>query len=94
MSPVAATEFSRIAILSSLPGARLADLASRMRREDIAPFFGPLSAAEVRYLMQHEWAQQPDDVLWRRTKLGLKVGKAEKDALAQFMADVLADKPV
>jgi glycerol-3-phosphate dehydrogenase len=64
------------------------------RREDIAPFFGPLSAAEVRYLMQHEWAQQPDDVLWRRTKLGLKVGKAEKEALAQFMAGGLADKAV
>ena len=50
-------------------------LGAAKRREDIAPFFGPLSAAEVRYLMQHEWAQQPDDVLWRRTKLGLKVSK-------------------
>jgi glycerol-3-phosphate dehydrogenase len=56
------------------------------RREDIAPWFGPLSAAEVRYLMKHEWARQPDDVLWRRTKLGLRLSKAEKDALAQFMA--------
>ena len=44
--------------------------------------------------MQHEWAQQPDDVLWRRTKLGLKVSKGEKDALAQFMAGLLADKAV
>jgi glycerol-3-phosphate dehydrogenase len=69
-------------------------LGDAKRREDIAPFFGPLSTAEVRYLMQHEWAQQPDDVLWRRTKLGLKVSKAEKEALAQFMAGVLADKAV
>ena len=69
-------------------------LGDAKRRPDIAPFFGPLSAAEVRYLMQHEWAQQPDDVLWRRTKLGLKVSKAEKDALAQFMAGLLADKAV
>ncbi len=69
-------------------------LGDAKRREDIAPFFGPLSAAEVRYLMQHEWAQQPDDVLWRRTKLGLKVSKAEKEALAQFMAGGLADKAV
>jgi ATP-binding cassette subfamily B protein len=37
VSPVAANEFSRIAILSSLPGNRLADLASRMRREDVLP---------------------------------------------------------
>jgi len=69
-------------------------LGDAKRREDIAPFFGPLSAAEVRYLMQHEWAQQPDDVLWRRTKLGLKVSKPEKEALAQFMAGGLADKAV
>ena len=55
-------------------------------RDDIAPFFGPLSAAEVRYLMAHEWAQQPDDVLWRRSKLGLRLTVAEKEALARFMA--------
>lgn len=37
MSPVAAHEFSRIALLSSLPGERLADLASRMKRETVLP---------------------------------------------------------
>ena len=37
MSPVAANEFSRIALLSSLPGERLADLASRMQRETVQP---------------------------------------------------------
>ena len=58
------------------------------RREDAAPWFGPLSAAEVRYLMKHEWAQQPDDVLWRRSKTGLILSKAEKDALSQFMAQI------
>jgi glycerol-3-phosphate dehydrogenase len=57
------------------------------RREDIAPFFGPLSAAEVRYLMKHEWARTADDVLWRRSKLGLKLTSVEKEALARFMAE-------
>jgi ATP-binding cassette, subfamily B, bacterial len=33
VSPVAAHEFSRIALLARLPGERLADLATRMRRE-------------------------------------------------------------
>src|SRR5262245_11984200 len=61
-------------------------LAGAKRREDIAPFFGPLSAAEVRYLMAHEWARTADDVLWRRSKLGLSIGPTEKAALAQFMA--------
>ena len=37
MSPVTANEFSRIALLSSLPGNRLADLASRMKRENVQP---------------------------------------------------------
>jgi ATP-binding cassette subfamily B protein len=37
VSPVAAHEFSRIALLASLPGERLADLASRMRRETVQP---------------------------------------------------------
>lgn len=35
MSPVAAHEFSRIALLAQLPGERLADLATRMRRDQI-----------------------------------------------------------
>ena len=30
-----------------------------------------LFEAEVRYLMQHEFARTADDILWRRTKLGL-----------------------
>lgn len=37
MSPVTANEFSRIALLASLPGNRLADLASRMKRENVQP---------------------------------------------------------
>ena len=37
MSPVARHEFSRIPLLASLPGERLAELAPRMRREDLPP---------------------------------------------------------
>jgi glycerol-3-phosphate dehydrogenase len=36
--------------------------------------------------VQHEWARTADDVLWRRSKLGLTLAASEKDALAQFMA--------
>ena len=60
-------------------------MADAKKREDIVPWFGPLSAAEVRYLMKYEWARTADDVLWRRSKLGLTLSKVEKDALAQFM---------
>ncbi len=44
-----------------------------------------LIAAEVRYLMQKEWAVDADDVLWRRSKLGLRFTDTEKVALQRFM---------
>lgn len=55
-------------------------------RAELGPQFGAdLTGAEVRYLMTHEWARFPDDVLWRRSKLGLSMPKQARDALAQFM---------
>jgi len=44
-----------------------------------------LSAAEVRYLMRHEFAETADDVLWRRSKLGLRVGADDAARLGRFM---------
>jgi glycerol-3-phosphate dehydrogenase len=35
---------------------------------------GGLYEAEVDYLVQNEWAQTAEDILWRRSKLGLHVG--------------------
>jgi glycerol-3-phosphate dehydrogenase len=56
-------------------------------RGDLGPAFGPeLTGAEVRYLMENEWARFADDILWRRTKLGLTMPAADRDALAVFMA--------
>ena len=53
---------------------------------DLGTRFGAdLTAAEVRYLMQKEWALDADDVLWRRTKLGLRFSDSEKAALHRFM---------
>jgi glycerol-3-phosphate dehydrogenase len=61
-------------------------LGDAKSRADLGPWFGELPAAEVRHLMTNEWARQPDDVLWRRTKLGLVLSKDEKATLADFMA--------
>lgn len=44
-----------------------------------------LTTAEVRYLMQHEWAIDADDILWRRTKLGLRFSPEQRAALARLM---------
>lgn len=40
--------------------------------------------AELRYLQQHEWARSIDDVLWRRTKLGLHLRPADRSTLASW----------
>lgn len=43
-----------------------------LTKEDMGQCFGAdLFEFEVRYLMQHEWARTAEDILWRRTKLGL-----------------------
>jgi glycerol-3-phosphate dehydrogenase len=69
-------------------GSRLeAVLGDAKNRADLGPAFGPeLTGAEVRYLMCQEWARFPDDILWRRSKLGLTMAPRDRDALAAFMA--------
>ena len=69
-------------------GSRIAAvLGDAKDRADLGPAFGPeLTAAEVRYLMTEEWARFPDDILWRRSKLGLTMPPEDRDALAKFMA--------
>jgi len=69
-------------------GLRLAAvLGDATDRADLGPAFGPeLTGAEVRYLMTKEWARFPEDILWRRSKLGLTMPPQDRDALAAFMA--------
>jgi glycerol-3-phosphate dehydrogenase len=44
-----------------------------------------LTEAEVIYLMREEWAQEADDVIWRRSKLGLRLSVAQVAELESFM---------
>jgi glycerol-3-phosphate dehydrogenase len=69
-------------------GSRVAAiLGDASSRADLGPSFGSeLTATEVRYLMDKEWARFPDDILWRRSKLGLTMPPADREALAAFMA--------
>ena len=48
---------------------------------------GGLMAGEVRYLMAREWARTPEDVLWRRTKLGLRLGPDHVARLESWMKE-------
>ena len=54
--------------------------------DDLGLRFGAdLTAAEVRYLMTKEWALSAEDVLWRRSKLGLRFTEAQTAVLDRFM---------
>ena len=62
-------------------------LGERKTIEALGPHFGAdLYAAEVDYLVAREWARTAQDVLWRRTKLGLKVGPEDVARLEGYLA--------
>ncbi len=48
-------------------------------------FGASLSEAEVRYLMREEFAETAEDVVWRRSKFGLRLSVAKIAALQAFM---------
>jgi glycerol-3-phosphate dehydrogenase len=55
---------------------------------DLGRVFGAdLTEREVEYLMRREWALSADDVLWRRSKLGLRLSPAERESLDLFMRE-------
>ena len=54
---------------------------------DLGRDFGHgLTEAEVRHLVDREWAQTAEDILWRRTKLGLRFDRDQTAALADWLA--------
>ncbi|WFF41447.1 glycerol-3-phosphate dehydrogenase [Salinicola endophyticus] len=53
---------------------------------DLGEHFGAdLYAAEVDYLCEHEWARTAEDILWRRSKLGLRLDDREQRRLADYL---------
>ena len=53
---------------------------------DLGIHFGHgLTSAEVDYLIAREWAATADDILWRRTKLGLRLDSAQVQTLRDYL---------
>jgi glycerol-3-phosphate dehydrogenase len=53
---------------------------------DLGEEFAPnLYQKEVEYLITHEWAQTSDDILWRRTKLGLFLTESDTQRLENWL---------
>ncbi len=84
---------------AALPAALLQALARRhgslvrhvlqgVRTEsDLGTHFGAdLYAREVDYMLEHEWAACGEDVLYRRSKAGLHLAPAQREAVAGYVA--------
>ncbi|WFU47223.1 glycerol-3-phosphate dehydrogenase [Sinorhizobium terangae] len=73
--------------LVRLYGTRAARLLGKAASEtDLGRRFGAdLYETEVNWLIEQEWARCAEDVLWRRTKLGLKLSPAEAAELEEYM---------
>ena len=71
-----------------LYGTRAKAVLGTARSEaDLGTHFGAdLYAAEVDYLVANEWARTAQDILWRRTKLGLKVSAEDATRLEEYLA--------
>jgi glycerol-3-phosphate dehydrogenase len=55
---------------------------------DTGLLFGAgLTQLEVDWLLANEWARSADDILWRRTKLGLRIQGWGAEALARYLVD-------
>jgi glycerol-3-phosphate dehydrogenase len=62
-------------------------LGDAVEPADLGEDFGAeLTAREIDYLVAEEWAHTADDVLWRRTKCGLPMTVAQREAVAAYIA--------
>jgi glycerol-3-phosphate dehydrogenase len=61
-------------------------LGSATSMDDLGAQLGAtLTESELHYLMDQEWARTAEDVLWRRSKLGLRVTPGNAAALENWM---------
>ncbi|SCW57501.1 glycerol-3-phosphate dehydrogenase [Sphingobium faniae] len=63
-------------------------LGDARRLDDLGIHFGHgLTEAEVHYLIAREWARTAGDILWRRTKLGLRFDAAQTARLSRWLEE-------
>jgi glycerol-3-phosphate dehydrogenase len=73
----------------------LAILDDVRRAGDVGHHFGQgLTALEIDYLIRQEWASTAEDVLWRRTKTGLRMTDRERNAVANYVERTIAQGSV
>ncbi len=74
--------------LARYHGTQAAELLGDARLlDDLGePFGAGLFEREVDWMVREEWAAAADDILWRRSKLGLRLGAAERARLEAWLA--------
>ncbi len=78
---------SRLVLLLRAPHAQPASGDEAQSLAELGAEIAPgLHVAELRYLRQVEWARSADDVLWRRSKLGLHYSATQCAAVAEWFA--------
>ena len=70
---------------STAPSRARCSTAPGSRPTSAGDFGGGLTEREVVWLRDREWARTAEDVLWRRTKLGLRIGPAGVARVEAFM---------
>lgn len=69
-------------------------LGDARRAADLGTNYGAgLTEAEVRYLLDNEWAVTVEDVLWRRTKLGLRVTALSLPQAGEGLTAITTPRP-
>ncbi|AQS88399.1 glycerol-3-phosphate dehydrogenase [Neoasaia chiangmaiensis NBRC 101099] len=67
-------------------GTRAFDIATKTIEEMGEDFGAGLTQREVDYLIDNEWARSAEDILWRRSKLGLFVSKEDATRIQDYIA--------
>lgn len=67
-------------------------LGNAHQLSDLGSHFGAgLYESEIRYLIQYEWARKAEDILWRRTKLGLSLNETEVQTLSAALPAIVSE---
>ncbi|MDF1619758.1 glycerol-3-phosphate dehydrogenase [Pseudothioclava nitratireducens] len=81
------TEFWALRLVRAYGTEATKLLGNARTAEDLGRDFGAtLTAAEVNWLMDYEYARTAEDVVWRRTKLGLRLSAEQIRDLDEWMA--------
>ncbi len=80
--------------LIKMYGMRAWDLLDHVdKKEELGIDFGAtLTETEVMFMINEEWATSVDDILWRRSKLGLRMTNAQKSILEEKVQTFLDAK--